>query len=119
MIKKLKELSLATFVSLTTGGTAMAQLTGPSTPANLGRFGNLSQAIDTIFGFVITIAGIFFVILFLVGGIQYLTSAGEPEGTKKAKQLLVDAIIGLIIVLAAWAIGQFILKTLGLNVSTA
>lgn len=118
MLKKLKDLSLAAFVSLATGGTAMAQLTGPTTPQNLGRFGNLSTTIDTLFGFVITIAGIFFVILFLVGGIQYLTAAGDADGTKKAKSLLVDAIVGLIIVLAAWAIGNFILKTLGLNVST-
>ena len=71
--------------------------------------------ITTIFNFVITIGAIIFVILFLVGGIQYLTAAGDTEATGKAKKILVDAIIGLVIILAAWAIGNFILDFLGLT----
>lgn len=87
-------------------------------PTGTGKFGDLGQAINTIFTFVIGLAGIIFVILFLVGGIQYLTSAGDAEAVKKAKALLINAIIGLVIVLSAWAVGNFVLDRLGLTVRT-
>lgn len=77
-------------------------------------FQNIPSVIATIFNFVIIVAGTIFIILFLIGGVQYLTSAGNEEGTTKAKRLLVDAIVGLILTLAAWAIGIFILRQVGL-----
>lgn len=87
----------------------------PSAVAVPNQFRDVPTAIGTIFNFVIVIAGTIFVILILVGGIQYLTSAGNEEGTGKAKRLLVDAIVGLILTLAAWAIGIFILQQVGLE----
>ena len=74
------------------------------------RFGSVSQAVNTIFNTVIAAAAAIFVILLLVGGVQYLSAAGNEEATAKAKKLLIDAVIGLIIVLAAWAIGRFVLS---------
>lgn len=70
------------------------------------------------FTIVITIAGVVFVVLFLIGGIIYMTSFGSEEGSKKAKQLLFDAVIGLLIVVTAWAVGLYILKLLGLSDGT-
>ena len=98
---------------------AFAALNIGGTPGNLVRFGDINQTIRTIFNVVIIFAGIIFVILFLVGGIQYLTAAGNEEQTGKAKRLLVDAIVGLVIVLAAWAIANFVLNQLGLNINPA
>lgn len=81
---------------------------------NLG-FSDLNTAVTTLFNIAIWASAIIFLVLFVVGGIQYLTSAGNEEATGKAKKLLVDAIIGLIIVLAAWAIGSWLLTRLGIN----
>ena len=82
----------------------------PTRPTELpGTFSTVSTSINTIFNLVFAIAGAVFVILLLVGGIQYLTAAGNEEATAKARRLLVDSIVGLIIVLAAFAIGRFIL----------
>lgn len=80
-----------------------------------GTFGNLGDAINTVFRVIVYAAAVIFLLLFIVGGIQYLTSAGNEEASGKAKKLLVDAIIGLIIVLLAWAAGTWILNQLGLN----
>lgn len=79
------------------------------------RFRDLPTAINTIFQVVIAASGAIFVLMFLFGGIQYLTSAGNEEGSAKARKLLVDAIVGLIIVLAAYALGTWILAQLGLS----
>jgi len=73
---------------------------------------NFSDNFTKIYGFVIGIATLIFVILFLVGGIMYLTAAGNDESTKKARSLIVDAVIGLIIVLIAWSAGNYIINQL-------
>lgn len=75
-------------------------------------FTSVPTAISAIFSVVVGSAGAIFVVIFLIGGIQYLVSAGNEEATTKAKKLLVDAIIGLVIVLASWAIGTWILSSL-------
>ncbi|TSC93632.1 MAG: Uncharacterized protein CEN91_169 [Candidatus Berkelbacteria bacterium Licking1014_85] len=87
-----------------------------ATPTIPGKFGTLPSLIGFVFEFIIGISGAIFVILLLVGGIQYLTGAGNDEQTGKAKKLMIDSIIGLVIVLAAWAIGTFVLDKFGYNI---
>lgn len=74
--------------------------------------GDIDKSIGRIFDVIITISEVAFVLLFLIGGIMYLTSMGDEEASKKAKKLLIDAVIGLIIVLAAWAIGTWVINQL-------
>ena len=78
------------------------------------KFRTLHSIITLIFNTIITISGVIFLIMLLIGGIQYLTGAGNEEATGKAKKLMIDAVVGLIIVLAAWAIGQWVLGRFGL-----
>jgi hypothetical protein len=42
------------------------------------------------------------------GGVQYMTSQGQPDGTAKARQTIINALIGLVIAVAATAIVSFI-----------
>ena len=58
------------------------------------------------------VLGILFVVLIVYAGILYLTSQGEDTNTKKAKKLLTQATMGLIIVVAAYAISNFVLAAL-------
>lgn len=104
---------LVAFVSVIMTKVTYALGTPTGVPA--ATFGSLSKAVSTIFNVVIMVAGIAFVVLFLVGGIQYLTAAGNEEQSQKAKKLLLDAVVGLVLVLAAWAIGGWILTQLGLT----
>ena len=116
--KVLGRVGLAAGTVLAWALPAFAALNAGVGPRNILRFETLGETIETIFNVVIILAGAIFVILFLVGGIQYLTAAGNEEQTGKAKKLLVDAIVGLVIVLAAWAIANFVLDQLGLNIDT-
>jgi len=70
------------------------------------------SAIKLVYNLIITVAQIAFIILFLVGGVMYLTAAGNEEQAKKARELLIQAIIGIIIVFAAWGIGNWIINAL-------
>lgn len=88
----------------------------PSQPA--GVPGSVEEIVSNVFTFGITIGGIIFFVLFLIAGISYLTGAGNDEQTGKAKKQMVDAIIGLVLVLGAWAIARFVSGELGLSGSS-
>ncbi len=57
-----------------------------------------------IFNKVFVWAGIIAVIMVIYGGIQYITSTGNPQGITKAKTTILYSIIGLLVVLFASAI---------------
>ena len=56
--------------------------------------------------------GIVFLILVVYAGFLYLTSQGDPEKGKKAIKLLTQAVIGLVIIIAAYAIASFVIGQL-------
>lgn len=76
-------------------------------------FTSLPNIVSKIFVTTIGAATVLFVVMLLFGGLNYLTGAGNEEATKKAKGRILDATIGLIITLSAWALGTFILSKLG------
>ncbi|MFA5300990.1 MAG: hypothetical protein WC389_22585 [Lutibacter sp.] len=83
-------------------------------PTGINNFGTLPGIVSLLFNIITSASGLIFIVLFLVGGIQYLFSSGNEEGTGKAKKLLLDSVIGLVIVLSVWAIGRWIiLKVFG------
>ena len=62
----------------------------------------------TIINTVILIAGVLAAIFIIIGGFQYITSLGDPGKTKTAKTTILYAVVGLIIVLMAFAIVNFV-----------
>ncbi len=66
-----------------------------------------------IFNTVISLSGAIFMIMMLVGAITYLTGAGNEEQTGKAKKIMIDAVIGLVLTLSAYGIGKMVIDALG------
>ncbi len=64
------------------------------------------------------IVGIVAVIMIIFGGFKYITSAGNQEKVKSAKQTLVYALIGIIIVALAQIIVKFVLNQTSSGVCT-
>jgi len=64
----------------------------------------LGPLISRIIGVIIAISAILFLLYFIWGGIQWITSGGEKTAVMTAKQRITAAIIGLILVLASWTI---------------
>lgn len=56
--------------------------------------------------------GIIAVAIIVYGGFIWMTAAGEPKKVDRAKDILKAGVIGLIIILAAFAITQFIFNSL-------
>lgn len=70
-----------------------------------GLIGNI---ISIVLGFLAVI----FLAITIFAGFQYMTAGGNQEKTSKALALLKNAIIGLIIVLLAWALTRFVIVML-------
>ena len=81
------------------------------------------DSIFTITGNIINIVlgllGIIFLILIIVGGIQWMLSSGDQGRVDAARKLLTNAVIGLALVLTAYAISFFVIQTLITAVTTA
>lgn len=73
----------------------------------------VNQLISNIINILIYVAGTASVIVIIVGGIMYIVSGGNESNTKRAKDAILYAIIGLIISLAAFAIVNYVLGGLG------
>ncbi len=79
----------------------------PRAPGN-----NLIELITTISNTILLLVGIVAVLFLIIGGFQYITSAGNPETVNKAKSTIIYAILGLIITLLSWVIVTFIINAL-------
>ncbi len=64
-----------------------------------------TKIIQWILGFLALI----FLVLIIFAGFQWMTSGGNEEGIKKAQSLMKNAVIGLIIILAAWSLSYYLL----------
>lgn len=86
---------------------------GDATGLKDTKFASIPDTISFIFNLVITFSGVIFLIILLFGGVTYLVSAGNEDGTAKAKKMMINAFVGLLITLAAWGAGTFILHQVG------
>lgn len=67
-----------------------------------------ARIINVALGFL----GIIAVVIVLYGGFMWMTAAGNEERISKAKQILTAGVIGLVIIVMAWAIASYVVKTL-------
>ncbi len=67
-----------------------------------------SAIINTVLGIV----GVLAVVMIIYGGFLWLTSGGNEEKLSQAKTLLQNVVIGLFIILASYAIANFIVNSL-------
>lgn len=67
-----------------------------------------AQVIKIILGFL----GIIAVIIILLGGFKWMTAGGNEDKVGEAKKLIIAGVIGLVIIIAAFAIATFVLNSL-------
>jgi len=77
---------------------------------------NIGDIVSRLIPYIFGIAGIALLLMIIFSGFQMLTSAGDPKALESAQKRLVNAIIGFVIIFAAYWIIQFIGKILGIEV---
>jgi len=75
--------------------------------------GDLGTAVAHFTNLGLTILGALSVIFVVVGGLQYVLSAGNPQKTKQARETILYAVVGIVIAAGAFAIVSFITGRLG------
>ena len=71
----------------------------------------------SVINWILGILALVAVVMILVGGFKWMTAGGNEEKVEGAKKLLIAAIIGLVIILAAWGISVYAINNL-LNFTT-
>ena len=90
---------------------------GPSTVFLANSYATLPSLVTSRFLlFSIFVAGLIFFVRLLLAGFALMTASGEPAKIQTATKSLTHALIGLIVVVAAFFIAQIIETVFGLNI---
>jgi len=85
------------------------------TPAVNINSTNIGQIITSLYPYIFGGAGILILIYFLIGGIELMTSAGDPKKVQSARDKITGALIGFVIIFVAYWIVQLVSLFLGVG----
>lgn len=92
---------------------AMAQFEPPSAEGTgASEETEATELIRSVTLWVLGITGAVAVLFIIYGGFRYITASGNQTNMQAAKDILIKAIIGLVIVLVAYVIIQAVLSAL-------
>ncbi len=105
-------LALAAAAAFPIVAAAATPLSLENTGGSLGLgTADLKQTVVNIISWVLGILALVAVVMIIYGGFIWLTAAGNEEKIEKAKKIIGAAVVGLIVVLLAWAIVIFVAGT--------
>ena len=128
MKKIIKAISTAGLTLLATASSVLGQDGVDNTTITIGEpergVNDFSKLITSGLQAAIVIAAVLTFAYLILGGIQWITSGGDKTAYEEARGKITAALIGLGIVVAAWAIMQLVgaffgLDILELNIPTA
>ncbi len=93
---------------------AQAEITIPQ-PTNV-KIGDIGKLISALVGLLLILAALMAFFFLILGGIQWITSGGDKAGMEAARNKITHAIVGLIIVGAAWAVMILVQNFLGIQI---
>lgn len=79
--------------------------------AGLGQ-ADLKQTIGQLIRVLLGFLGVVAVVIILLGGFKWMTAGGNDEKVAEAKRLIIAGIIGLAIILSAYAIASFVISSI-------
>ena len=97
----------------------IAQLVNPQIVAsirNLNASEYLNRLIPMLIYLGLMLCAIAFILLFLIGGFQWITSGGNKQSLENARNKIVNAITGLLVLLLLWLILQIVNLIFGVNI---
>jgi len=111
-VRTIASICLAVFMLLGVALPVLAQELDFAIP----DIGTGKQDLQTTVGSIIKVAlsflGVIAIVIVLIGGFKYMTAGGSDEKTGDAKKYIISGIIGIAIILSAYAITQFVLSSL-------
>lgn len=98
----------------------LAQGLGPTLPFMGTAGGGLLTAIRTIINILLILASLVAVIMIVYGGVRFVISRGDEDEAATAKNIILYAVIGLIVIGLSAAIANFVIGAIsGVNIGGA
>lgn len=119
LVKKLTGITtiIAGWFYLTVPAFAQVSTDYTELDSSLGTSDPVTIALNLINMFLALLA-LIAVIMIIIGGAQWLTAGGAEEKIEAAKKRIVAAIIGIVIILLAWALTTWVIGTIGTAAET-
>lgn len=89
----------------------------PESKTGAAKISDLECVFKNVLSLAIPGAGIVAFIMLIAGGFKYLTSGGDPKKSQEAQQAITYAVIGLILLVSAYIIINFISTFTGVDVT--
>ncbi len=91
------------------------ELPDPELFNTIGENVSLRQYILNVLNFVLSFLGLIAVAAIVYAGFLYVTSGGDDSANEKAKKIVIYAVIGILLILAAFAIVNTIIRNAGVG----
>jgi hypothetical protein len=117
-LSKLWRAGVAAVVLASPSAVLAQQTFGSQAVTDIGKNAGINSAktptqlIGSILNVFLGFLGIILLFYLLYGGYLWMTAAGDEGQVKKAKDVIKNAIIGLVVIIAAFAISTFVLGAL-------
>src|SRR3989339_2157923 len=69
--------------------------------------GNVYYIVGSIISVLISLIGVIFLILLIYAGFLWMTAGGNEKQVEKAKDMMLRAVVGLVILLASYSLSTF------------
>lgn len=100
---------------------SLAQIVNPVLPGSLGSGGSgagppaIGSIISGFIGIFIIFAFVVALLNFLLGGYHWITSGGDKAKLQESRDRITNALVGLIVVGAAWAVTMIVGEFIGIK----
>lgn len=76
----------------------------------------VTSVVSSIIGVFTVVAGIWFLLNFIIGGLNWVSAGGDKHALEEAQKRITSAFIGLLIVVAGWSILALAGKFFGFDI---
>jgi hypothetical protein len=119
-MKTFFKIALIAVMFFSVASTAMAQSGTANNPCTtgiclqnpLGSIDSPQALIGKIINSLLGVVGSIALLMFVYGGLTWMTSAGSSEKIDKGKSILVWSAIGLVVIFSAYGLTRFVLTTI-------
>lgn len=115
IMRRLATLAASATAFLSFAGPAFAQIQITGFERGGIPFWDLGRLLSNVLALLFFFAALFAFIFIIIGGIQWITAGGDKVAAQAARDRITAAVVGLLIVVAAFAIVLILSTVLGIN----
>ena len=94
-----------------------SEISGVPSDASITKWGNVGDIVSRVLTYIFPLAGILVFIYLLYGGLNLMVAVGNEEGIREGKAKITNALIGFLIIFAAFWIVQALEEIFNITLS--